>query len=165
MKAMAFPLSDAQSVDLHPMKSKIKFKAKKTRLASLNIGTLKGKTRELASMLNKRKVDITCIQETKWISQKILMIGDGYKLYYNGIVSNRNGGGIILSQDLSSSVVEYILLKRVEKKYDFRAILDEAAMEILKDDLVIIGGDLNANVRKARDSYKRRIVVLIWRKK
>ncbi|XP_065323990.1 uncharacterized protein LOC135931055 [Gordionus sp. m RMFG-2023] len=36
-----------------------------------------------------------------------------------------------------------------------RAILDEAVMEIPKDDLVIIGGDLNAHVGKARDSYKR----------
>ncbi|XP_065323827.1 craniofacial development protein 2-like [Gordionus sp. m RMFG-2023] len=36
-----------------------------------------------------------------------------------------------------------------------RAILDEAVMEIPKDDLAIIGGDLNAHVGKARDSYKR----------
>ncbi|CAK9293762.1 unnamed protein product [Gordionus sp. m RMFG-2023] len=33
-----------------------------------------------------------------------------------------------------------------EEKDDFRAILDEAVMEIPKDDLVIIGGDLNAHV-------------------
>ncbi|XP_065319107.1 uncharacterized protein LOC135927095 [Gordionus sp. m RMFG-2023] len=77
MKAWAFSPSDVQGVDLHPAKSKIKAKAKKTRLASLNVGTLKGKTRELASMLNKRKVDIACIQETKWKGQKTLMIGDG----------------------------------------------------------------------------------------
>ncbi|XP_065318875.1 uncharacterized protein LOC135926870 [Gordionus sp. m RMFG-2023] len=38
---------------------------------------------------------------------------------------------------------------------DFRAILDNAVVEIPKDDLVIIGGDLNAHVGKARDSYKR----------
>ncbi|XP_065318803.1 uncharacterized protein LOC135926800 [Gordionus sp. m RMFG-2023] len=42
-----------------------------------------------------------------------------------------------------------------EEKDDFRAILDEAVMEIPKGDLVIIGGDLNAHVGKARDSYKR----------
>ncbi|XP_065318844.1 uncharacterized protein LOC135926841 [Gordionus sp. m RMFG-2023] len=42
-----------------------------------------------------------------------------------------------------------------KEKNDFRAILDEAVMEIPKDDLVIIGGDLNAHVGKARDSYKR----------
>ncbi|XP_065323057.1 craniofacial development protein 2-like [Gordionus sp. m RMFG-2023] len=181
MKAKAFPPGDAQGVDLHPVKSKVKVKAK-TRLASLNIGMLEGKTRELASMLNKRKVDIACIQETKWKGQKTLMIGDGYKLYYNGIVSNRNGVGIILSQDLTFSVVEFNrisdrLMKiklcisqsilhilsvyapqtgcKEEEKDEFRAILDEAVMEIPKDDLVIIGGDLNAHVGKARDSYKR----------
>ncbi|XP_065323633.1 uncharacterized protein LOC135930775 [Gordionus sp. m RMFG-2023] len=91
MKARVFPPSDAQGVDPHPVKSKIKVKTKNTRLTSLNIGTLKGKTRELASMLNKIKVDIVCLQETKWKGQKTLMIGDRYKLYYNGIVSNRNG--------------------------------------------------------------------------
>ncbi|XP_065315022.1 craniofacial development protein 2-like [Gordionus sp. m RMFG-2023] len=110
------------------------------------------------------------------------MIGDGYKLYYNRIVSNRNGLGIILSQDLTSSVTKVNrisdrLMKikfgigqsildifsvytpqtccKEEEKDDFRAILDESVMEILKDDLVIIGGDLNAHVGKARDSYKR----------
>ncbi|XP_065318829.1 uncharacterized protein LOC135926827 [Gordionus sp. m RMFG-2023] len=41
MKARTFPPSDAQDVDLYPAKRKIKVKAKKTRLASLNIGTLK----------------------------------------------------------------------------------------------------------------------------
>ncbi|XP_065318879.1 craniofacial development protein 2-like [Gordionus sp. m RMFG-2023] len=138
-------------------------------------------------MLNKRKVDI-CIQETKWKSQKTLMIGDRCKLYYNGILSNRNGVGIILSQDPTSSVVEVnkisdILMKiklcfgqsilhilsvyapqtgcKEEEKDDFRAILDEAVMEIHKDNLIIIGGDLNAHVGKTRDSYTKGIMVVL----
>ncbi|XP_065321352.1 uncharacterized protein LOC135928812 [Gordionus sp. m RMFG-2023] len=41
-----------------------------------------------------------------------------------------------------------------KEKDDFRAILDEAVMKILKDDLVIIGGDLNAHVGKARDNKR-----------
>ncbi|XP_065322179.1 craniofacial development protein 2-like [Gordionus sp. m RMFG-2023] len=128
-------------------------------------------------MLNKRKVDIACIQETKWKGKKTLMIGDEYKLYYNGIVSNRNGVGIILSQDLTSSVVEVKriserLMKiklcigqsilhilsvyapqtgcKAEEKDDFITILDEAVMEISKNDLVIIGDD-KTNYKK----YKR----------
>ncbi|XP_065323181.1 uncharacterized protein LOC135930328 [Gordionus sp. m RMFG-2023] len=137
MKSRAFPSSDAQGVDLHPVKIKINIKAKRTRLANLNIGTLKGKTRELAS-INKRKVDIACIQYKEWKGQKTLIIGNGCKSYYNGIVSNRNGVGC-----------------KEEEKDDFRAILDKAVIEILKDDLVIIGEDLNAHVGKPRDSYKR----------
>ncbi|XP_065320660.1 uncharacterized protein LOC135928199 [Gordionus sp. m RMFG-2023] len=163
MKARAFPPSDAQGVDLHFAKSIIKVKAKKTRLASSNIGTFKGKTRELASMLNKKKVDIS-IQETKWKGQKTLMIGDGYKFYYNGIVNNRNDVGIILSQDLTFSVLEVNRISgrltkiklcigqsilhilsvgapqtgcKEEEKDDLRAILDEAVIESPKDDLVI----------------------------
>ncbi|KAL6738063.1 hypothetical protein Aduo_011655 [Ancylostoma duodenale] len=34
------------------------------RLASINIGTLTGRSRELAATLKKRKVDIACVQET-----------------------------------------------------------------------------------------------------
>ncbi|XP_065318815.1 uncharacterized protein LOC135926812 [Gordionus sp. m RMFG-2023] len=87
------------------------------------------------------------------------MIGYGCKLYYNGIPSNRNGVGIILSQDLTSSVVEVKYTPQTgckeEEKDDFRSIVDEAVMEIPRDDLEIIGGDLNAHVGKARDSYKR----------
>ncbi|CAK9291647.1 unnamed protein product [Gordionus sp. m RMFG-2023] len=113
------------------------------------------------------------------------MIGDGYKLYYNGIVSNRNGVGIILRQDLTSSVVEVRISDRLmkiklcigqsilhilsvyatqtdckeEEKDDFRGILDEAVMEIPKDDLIIIG-DLNAHVGKQEVAIKGIMVVL-----
>lgn len=35
-------------------------------LSALNIGTLTGGSRELADTLNNRRIDIACIQETKW---------------------------------------------------------------------------------------------------
>src|SRR5437867_1393653 len=39
---------------------------RKIRMASWNVGTLTGKSRELAEVLSNRKVHIACIQETKW---------------------------------------------------------------------------------------------------
>ncbi|CAK9302895.1 unnamed protein product [Gordionus sp. m RMFG-2023] len=49
-----------------------------------------------------------------------------------------------------------------EEKDNFRAILDEAVMEIPMDDLVIIGDDLNAHVGKARDNFKNYLGSLIY---
>ena len=36
------------------------------KVGTLNVGTMTGKGRELAEMMVKRKVDILCVQETKW---------------------------------------------------------------------------------------------------
>ena len=36
------------------------------RVGTLNIGTMTGRGRELADMMERRNVDILCLQETKW---------------------------------------------------------------------------------------------------
>ena len=36
------------------------------KVGTLNVGTMTGKGREFAEMMVKRKVDILCVQETKW---------------------------------------------------------------------------------------------------
>ena len=46
-----------------------------------------GKNRELAEMLDRRRIDIACAQETKWKGSKAREIGDGYKLFYHGVIS------------------------------------------------------------------------------
>ena len=47
------------------------------KVGTLNVGTMTGKGRELAEMMVKRKVDILCVQETKWKGSKARNIGDG----------------------------------------------------------------------------------------
>ena len=49
-------------------------------------------------MMVKRKVDILCVQETKWKGSKARNIGDGCKIFYNGEDGRRNGVGVILSE-------------------------------------------------------------------
>ncbi|KAK6756255.1 hypothetical protein RB195_014575 [Necator americanus] len=73
------------------------------RLATLNVGTLSGRSRELADSLRKRRVDICCIQEARWKGSKARELGDGYKLIYHS-TSNRNGVGIILNESFRNSV-------------------------------------------------------------
>lgn len=74
-------------------------------LSALNVGTLTGGSRELADTHNNRRIDIACIQETKWKGAKARDIGEGFKLFYNGNQA-QNGVGIAVSQKLRDSVVE-----------------------------------------------------------
>ena len=46
------------------------------KVGTLNVGTMTGKGRELAAMMVKRKVDILCVQETRWKGRKARNIGD-----------------------------------------------------------------------------------------
>ncbi|KAK6743515.1 hypothetical protein RB195_010659 [Necator americanus] len=73
------------------------------RLATLNVGTLSGRSRELADSLRKRGVDICCVQETRWKGSKSRRLGDGYKLIYHG-TSNRNGFDVTLNETFGNSV-------------------------------------------------------------
>ena len=64
------------------------------------------KGRELADIMQRRKVDVLCVQETRWKGNKARDIGSGCKLYYYGEDGRRNGVGIILRKDLTKSVLE-----------------------------------------------------------
>ena len=76
------------------------------RAATLNVGSMTGKGRELAGIMERRKVDILCVQETKWKGSKARSLGGGFKLLYHGVDGRRNGVGIILKEDYAKSVVE-----------------------------------------------------------
>ena len=76
------------------------------RVGSLNVGTMNGKGRELVDVIERRKVDILCVQETKWKGSKARNIGGGFKLSYHGSVGNRNGVGVILKEDYAGRVLE-----------------------------------------------------------
>ncbi|EYC36116.1 hypothetical protein Y032_0931g3098 [Ancylostoma ceylanicum] len=54
-----------------------KRKDRTIRLASTNIGKLTGRSRELVETLKKRRVDIACVQGTKWKGTKARDIADG----------------------------------------------------------------------------------------
>ena len=53
----------------------------RVRFLTVNIGTMTGKSREVAEMLKRRRV-VACVQETKWKGNKAREIGEGYKIYY-----------------------------------------------------------------------------------
>ena len=57
-------------------------KAKKIKLkiATLNVGAMTGKGREVADLIERRGVDILCVQETRWKGEKARCIGGEYKM-------------------------------------------------------------------------------------
>ena len=55
------------------------------RIGSWNVGSLTGKLRELVYVAIRRRVNILCVQETKWKGQKTKEVEDtGFKLWYTG---------------------------------------------------------------------------------
>ena len=54
-----------------------------TRVGTLNMGTLTGKRRKLADMMERRNVDKLCVPETKWKDSKARNIGGRCKIFYN----------------------------------------------------------------------------------
>ena len=83
------------------------------RVCTLNIGTMTKRGRELADMMERRNVDILCLQETKWKGSKSGNIGGGCKLFYNGADGRKNGIGIVVREELAESVLE---VKRVSER-------------------------------------------------
>ncbi|KAK3530930.1 hypothetical protein QTP70_006515 [Hemibagrus guttatus] len=132
-----------------------------------------GKGKELADMMERRKVDILCVQETRWKGSKARSIGAGFKLFYYGVDSKRNGVGVVLKEEFVRNVLE---VKRVsdramslkleiegmmlnvvsgyapqvgcelEEKERFWSELDEVMESILTGERVVIGADFNGHV-------------------
>ena len=68
------------------------------RIGSWNVGSLTIKLRELAI---RRRVNILCVQKTKWKGQKAKEVEDtGFKFWYTGATPGRNGVGILIDRSL-----------------------------------------------------------------
>ncbi|KAK3528075.1 hypothetical protein QTP86_023678 [Hemibagrus guttatus] len=132
-----------------------------------------GKGRELADVMERRKVDILYVQETRWKGSKARSIGAGFKLFYYGVDSKRNGVGVVLKEEFVRNVVEVkrvsdrvmslkleiegVMLNVVsgyapqvgcelEEKERFWSELDEVMESIPTGERVVIGADFNGHV-------------------
>ena len=65
-------------------RDKRKVRSVSLKFGTLNLGTITGKSRELADMM-ERKVDILCVLENRLTGRKAKNIGGGYKLFFNGV--------------------------------------------------------------------------------
>ena len=76
------------------------------RFLTVNIGTMTGKSREVANTLKRMRVSIACVQETKWKGAKPKEIGEGYNMYYFGTSNNRNGVAVILEREWHDKILK-----------------------------------------------------------
>ncbi|KAK3542303.1 hypothetical protein QTP86_021959, partial [Hemibagrus guttatus] len=104
----------------------------------------KRKGRELADVMERRKVDILCVQETRWKGSKARSIGAGFKLFYYGVDSKRNGVGVVLKEEFVRNVLEVGC--ELEEKERFWSELDEVMESIPTGERVVIGADFNGHV-------------------
>ncbi|VDP17909.1 unnamed protein product [Heligmosomoides polygyrus] len=59
---------------------------------------------EVADLVKRRRIQVKCLQETRWKGAKAREIGEGVKLYYNAEDTKRNGVGIAVAVSLKDSV-------------------------------------------------------------
>ncbi|KAK3524918.1 hypothetical protein QTP86_011509 [Hemibagrus guttatus] len=95
------------------------------------------KGRELADVMERRKVDILCVQETRWKGSKARSIGAGFKLFYYGVDSKRNGVGVVLKEEFVRNVLEVGC--ELEEKERFWSELDEVMESIPTGDEEVMG--------------------------
>ena len=152
------------------------------RVGTLNIGTMTGRGRELEDTMERRNVDILCLQEIKWKGSKARTIGGGCKIFYNGADGRKNGIGIVVRKELAESVLE---VKRVldrlmamklevngsilnivsayapqvnnsmEEKNDFWEDLNGLIESISKEERIVLGADLNGRVGKGNIGMRK----------
>ncbi|KAK6765797.1 hypothetical protein RB195_025611 [Necator americanus] len=150
------------------------------RLATFNVRTITGRSREPANSLRKRHVDMCCVQETHCKGSKSRELGDGYKIIYHG-TSNRNGVGITLNMTFRNSITAVDRLsdrlmavkvdtgevelrvvsayaKQVgcseEEKAYFWEDLEQYVQSLEGEEVLLIGGDFNGHVGSRKDGFE-----------
>ncbi|XP_059285715.1 uncharacterized protein LOC132039194 [Lycium ferocissimum] len=129
--------------------------ASRLRVGSWNIGTLSGKSIELVKILKKRRINIACVQETKWVGPKAKDV-DGYKLWFSGKLRYRNGVGILVDSELRDQVVECYAPRSGFGRGGKKALwedLDEVVVSIRLREKLFIGRDLNGHIGSVSRGY------------
>ena len=88
------------------------------RFGTVNVGTISARANEIAEMLTRRKVDLCCLQETRWRGGTARLIKGKstiYKFFWFGDQSGFGGVGIMLAQKWINNVISV-------KRYDHRCL-------------------------------------------
>ncbi|KAK3532452.1 hypothetical protein QTP86_018458 [Hemibagrus guttatus] len=94
--------------------------------------------------MERRKVDILCVQETRWKGSKARSIGAGFfKLFYYGVDSKRNGVGVVLKEEFVRNVLE---VKRVSDRVMSLKLEIEGVMLNVVSGYAPQSGDFNGYV-------------------
>ncbi|XP_071699131.1 uncharacterized protein [Rutidosis leptorrhynchoides] len=149
------------------------------RVGSWNVGTLTSKSWELVDTLLKSRVDILCVQETRWRGEEAVDIDD-YRLWFSGSRVARNGVGIFIGPLYKDNIVgvdrcsDRIMAVRLviqeetymvicayaphaglgdEEKSRFWESLDEVVRSCPTNHRLLFGGDLNGHIGTFSNGY------------
>ena len=154
------------------------------RIGSVNVGTLRGRCGEVVDMVGRRKLDICCLQETRWKGGSSRTMGkDGarYKLFWVGSENGGAGVGVLVAEKWVDSVIdvkrvsERLLVLRLAvgkvvlnivcvyapqagraavEKEEFLAVLGDCLRMVNRDEELIVCGDMNCHVGSKADGFE-----------
>ena len=157
----------------------------KLRVATVNVGTLNKRANEVAETFSRRRVDIGCLQETRYrgIGTKFVKgKNTRYKLYWSGNNDGSDGVAIMLAEKwvpqvmavnrINSRIIALKLLigKNIisvtsayapqqglssELKDAFYAHLNCHTAKIDANDIAITGADLNGHVGRSASGFEQ----------
>ena len=156
----------------------------KIRVGSVNVGTMKSRGSEIVEMLTRRKIDICCVQETRWrggSARKIQGKDSFYKFFWAGDQSGQGGVGLLIAENLIDSVLSVerynnrciqmrlligtVILNiiscyapqtglSVEIKDSFYEDLVRIVASVPFEEMLIVGGDLNGHVGQVSAGFE-----------
>ena len=113
------------------------------RLGSWNVGSLTGKLRELVDTAVRRRVNILCVQETKWKGQNAKEVDNtGFKLWYTGTTSNKNGVRVLIDKSLKDGVVE--VRRQGDRIILVKLVISDLVLNIISAYAPQVGHDVSA---------------------
>jgi hypothetical protein len=103
-------------------------KVKRFRIGSINVGTMNAKSLEIEQMMNRRRIDILTVQETKWKNlgnnaRYLDTKTKAYKMFYHGTTNERNGVGIILAKHLLNNIIS--ITKKSDRLISLKLVHNE----------------------------------------
>ena len=79
------------------------------RVGTLNVGTMRGKANEVVETMTRRKLDVLCLQETRWRNEGVRKItgkDTQCKFLWSGNDKGTGGVGILLAEKWWEKVFE-----------------------------------------------------------
>ena len=155
----------------------------KLRFGSWNVGSMVGRSMEIVDELRKRKVDVCCVQETRWRGGSAKFIGakgERYKFWWEG-GDGSAGVGLMVKEELCGDVIEVrrkserivvvVMLcgkqvtrvvscyapqvgRQEEEKDKFYFDLTEELELKGPNEFLVVAGDFNGHVGKDVDGYE-----------
>jgi Reverse transcriptase (RNA-dependent DNA polymerase)/Endonuclease/Exonuclease/phosphatase family len=150
------------------------------RIGSANVGTMKGRSLEVVEMVERRRLDFCCLQETRWKGGNARTFGR-YKFFWSGCEGGTAGVGVLVADKWVDHVLEVkriserIMVLRVkveksvlnlitvyapqvgrpmEEKEEFFVDLRKILSSVARDERLVVCGDLNAHVGTASDGFE-----------